>query len=157
VAGLISLPAWATNWHVSQIATPHFFSPLDQITLSTLVDTILPSTNTLGARALGVHNFIDKIVADCLSISEQERMTNGLVLLDELANKKYGNPFTSCSQDQRIIILKAMEGNDDQLAFVKMAKEMTIRGYMQSEYYLTNIAKYEFIPARFHGCVPVSK
>ena len=36
-----------------------------------------------------------------------------------------------------------------------LIKNLAIRGYTNSEYYLVNIAKYTIAPGFYHGCVPV--
>jgi hypothetical protein len=40
-------------------------------------------------------------------------------------------------------------------AFAGMVKNLTIRGYTNSQYYLVNIAHFTMIPGFFKGCVPV--
>ena len=52
-----------------------------------MVETIIPATDTPGAKALNVHQFIQKMVADCYAKTAQETLQKGLDSLDGLAQK----------------------------------------------------------------------
>jgi hypothetical protein len=47
--------------------------------------------------------------------------------------------------------------NNEDKDFVKLVKNITIQGYLNSEYVMTNLRIFEFVPGRYHGCVPVKK
>jgi len=62
--GLVSLPAWANEWSSASVfGCQSFLSTDEGDLLATAVDTIIPATDTPGARALGVDGFVQKI--DC--------------------------------------------------------------------------------------------
>jgi hypothetical protein len=158
VGGLISLPSWANGWNkasVQSFKTSLTFS--ENAILAEVVETIIPKTNTPGAKELGVHQFVQKMVADCYEPSAQENLTKGVAATEEIAQKTFSKPFVECSAEQRTELLNQMSKSSDASAkgFFSLVKGLTIRGYMNSEYVMTNITKYELIPGRFHGCVPV--
>ena len=160
VGGLTTLPAWATGWSSESLGQlPALLSVDQRDTLAALVDTIIPATDTPGARELQVPQFIQKVVADCYDKKTQDLLANGLSLTDDLARKAYGTAFAGGDTSQRIQLLKGMEQSPDaaQKDFYGLVKNLTIRGYLNSEYVMTNLTHYEMIPSRYHGCVPVKQ
>ena len=158
VGGLLSLPSWANGWNQSSLQSGQsLLAPHQDALLAEIVETIIPTTDTPGAKALGIHSFIQKIVTDCMEPSAQETMTKGLTAVQAIAQKKYNKSFISLDPTQRTELLKAMSQatEPDQKAFFSLVKGMTIQGYMSSEYVMNNITHYEMAPGRYHGCVPV--
>lgn len=156
VAGLVVAPAWATNWSNTSIR-PHLLPAQDEL-LAELVETIIPTTNTPGAKSLGVHLFVQKMVADCYDKPSQETLTSGLTAVDALARQRFSNPFAACDNAQRLELLQLMAASPDaaQKTFVSLVKGLTIRGYMTSEYVMTNLTNFQMAPGFYRGCVPVT-
>ena len=125
--------------------------------LAELVETIIPVTDTPGAKALNVHQFVQKMVADCYDKSAQENLQKGLDSLDGLAKKSFSKPFAEGDTAQRTALLTQLAKSTDtaQKDFYSLVKNLTIRGYMSSEYVMTNLTHYQFIPGHYYGCVPV--
>lgn len=158
VAGLIHLPVWANGWSVEHTRLNHpLFLADPSGLLADIVETIIPTTDSPGAKALNVHQFIQKVVADCFDKPAQETFTKGLSLTDELAQKSFGKSFSEGDAVQRMALLTQLSQSTDsvQKDFYSVVKNLTIRGYMNSEYVMTNLMHFEFIPGRYHGCVPV--
>lgn len=158
VGGLISLPTWATGW------TPDTVRPVRQLLshsqtdlLADIAETIIPATDTPGAKALNVHQFIQKIVADCSDKPAQQTLQTGLDTANGLAQKAFGKSFGEGDTVQRTAILTQMSQSAEpgQKDFYGLVKGLTIRGYMNSGYVMTNLTHYEMVPGRYHGCVPV--
>ncbi|MBN8821526.1 MULTISPECIES: gluconate 2-dehydrogenase subunit 3 family protein [unclassified Spirosoma] len=160
VGGLISLPAWANGWTAESIPSSQPFISTGQTELlAEMVETIIPATDTPGAKALNVHQFVQKMVADCYDKTAQDRFKNGLESLDGWAQKSFGKPFNQGDVAQRTGLMTQLSKSDDsaQKDFYGLVKGLTIRGYMTSEYVMTNLTHYQFIPGHYYGCVPVSK
>lgn len=163
VGGTISLPAWARQWNPDTVSNQPkgLLTPNLENLLAEIVDTIIPATNTPGAKDLGVHQFILKMLADCYVKKEQTRFVNGLTELEKIVKATYGHAFTACTPAQRLEILIARETAtqilpSEQEPFFPFLKNLTIQGYLNSEYVMREVYKYELAPARFHGCVPVT-
>jgi hypothetical protein len=163
VGGTIALPTWAHSWTTETVATrPNWvIAPDLEALLAEMVETIIPATDTPGARALGVDKFILKMLADCYDKSAQTRFTNGLTELDKIMKATYGHSFVACPPAQRLAILKAREEAAQILPpekepFFPFLKNLTIQGYLSSEYVMRNVYKYELVPGRYNGCFPVT-
>lgn len=158
-ASLFSLPAWATSWSAGSLATDStFLSPAQQALLADVVETIIPTTDTPGARELGVHQFVQRMVEDCYEPAARATLTQGLAALDAVARQQTGKPFAAGDQTQREGWLQppTQPADPTRQAFLELVKGLTIEGYLTSEYVMTNLSHYEFIPGRYLGCVPVS-
>ncbi|WP_338877189.1 gluconate 2-dehydrogenase subunit 3 family protein [Spirosoma sp. SC4-14] len=155
---LISLPGWAKGWTAETVQLSHnFLSRSQDDLLADIVETIIPATDTPGAKALNVHQFIQKIVVDCYDPSAQDTFRKGLTTVDELAGKTFGKSFAEGNTTQRTTLLTQLSQSTDpaQKEFYSMVKGLTIRGYMNSEYVMTNLTHYQMIPGHYYGCVPV--
>jgi Gluconate 2-dehydrogenase subunit 3 len=162
LGGTVVLPAWATSWNAESIGELQAgLASADQTALlAEIVETIIPTTDSPGAKALGVHLFILKMLADCYEKPEQTRFLNGLTQLEEMVRSAYGKSFVACSQAQRLEILQGREAAlksqpAEKDPFFPFLKNMTIQGYLNSEYVMREVYKYELVPGRYHGCVPV--
>ncbi|MGV3640948.1 MAG: gluconate 2-dehydrogenase subunit 3 family protein [Adhaeribacter sp.] len=164
VGGTMALPAWASNWDAAALAPlPLSLADAGQTALlGELVETIIPASDTPGARELGVHLYILTMLADCYDKPAQARFRKGLQELDQLVKTGYGKPFGDCPPAQRLEILQGREAAarllpPEQEAFFPFLKSMTIQGYLNSAYVMRDVYRYELVPARFHGCVPVKQ
>ena len=158
VGGLISLPDWANGWTAETVRQhPQLLSLGQDELLAEITETIIPATDTPGAKALNVHQFIQKMVTDCYDEKAQETFRKGLDTTSELAQKSFGKSFAEGNTAQRTALLTQLSQSTEpaQKEFYSLIKGLTIRGYMNSEYVMTNLTHYEMIPGRYHGCVPV--
>lgn len=131
--------------------------------LAEITETIIPTTQSTapakteipGAKALQVHRFVERMVVDCSDKAAQETFRKGLSATDDVAQAYINKPFLEGTPAERLTILKQMSQSSDatQKGFVALVKNLTIRGYMTSEYVMTNISHYEMAPARYKGCV----
>jgi hypothetical protein len=137
----------------------------DQTELTaTIAEHILPETDTPGARAAGVHRFIDTMLAEYYPAAERQRFISGLAEVDARAQRLAGRPFLRCAPEQQRGILEEL----DREAFARPAsratpsffhtfKELTVVGYYTSEIGATRELQYVQVPGRFEGCVPFER
>lgn len=125
--------------------------------LQSLVDTLLPKTDTLGAVDLNVHVFLDKLIANCYDEAFQHSFIGGLDALDNEARKVSNQSYADLPQLYREEVLVKMddEKRETEKMFFDNAKELTILGYTSSEYFLTNYTNYNMVPGGYEGCVSI--
>jgi hypothetical protein len=156
--GLVTLPAWAQGWNeISLAPLPKFLSAAQEAVLAEVVETIIPANDTPGAKDLKIDIFVQKMMADCYEPEIQQSVVKGLATTEQLAQQTYGLPFTTCNTHQREEILTRLEISIDPnwSSYFKLIKELTLQGYLTSEYYLTQHTNYKMVPGHFYGCVPV--
>lgn len=159
MGAMVSLPVWASGWNDSSLGKVAFASADQAETLKSVVETIIPKTDTPGAGELGVAVFVQRMVTDCYDKKTQDTFSKGIADLDAQSSKSFGKSFASADKTQQLQLLQALEKSTDSetKSFFGLLKNLTIQGYMSSEYVMTNLTHFEFIPARYHGCVPVVK
>lgn len=141
-----------------------------------MIDLIIPATDTPGAKAARVNEFMDVILTDWATAEESARFLAGLDDVETQANSLFGKSFLETSPAQQSGMLQAL---DDSVAwlhgpprdpavssdrdfsqlrgeFFRSFKLMTIHGYYTSEIGQTQELKREIIPGAFHWCAPVT-
>lgn len=127
--------------------------------LALFADTIIPKTDTPGAVELGAHLFTLKMMDDCFSKEDQQGFEKGLKELETFSKKKLEKTFTESSPKERIAVLTDIMKDDaeksDLKTFVGLAKQLVLKGYTQSKYFMTEVQPYVMVPGHFYGCVDV--
>jgi hypothetical protein len=126
-------PAAGTAW------TPKVFDAHQNETVVTISELIIPQTDTPGAKATKVNEFIDLVLSDAQP-PERKEFLRGLLWMDTRAKELFGTDFVSSSPQQQTALLTIVSspGNTssaDQLGreFFEAIKGMTITGYYTTE------------------------
>jgi hypothetical protein len=158
--GTILLPSCLNQDKKVSIPLNHInVSAEHEALLAEMVETIIPKTDTPGARELGVHQFVLVMIDDCTKKEDQQRFIKELDGVHGLAKKQFNNSFIKSTQQQREELLMRMEKKEfgeKVTSFYEHLKRLTIQGYLKSQYVMTNLLKYELVPGRFHGSHPVT-
>lgn len=156
--GLISLPAWAENWSLPELASlPSALGSASQEILASVADTIIPAGNSIGALSVGVDKFLEKLIANCYEKEVQDNVTKQLEALNTKAKNTHGIAFRECSQSQREALLTSLSQseNKDEKEFFDLMKSQTIRGFNTSREVMLQYLNYKILPGHFYGCVDV--
>jgi hypothetical protein len=162
-AGAILFPACVADPKKVSIALNRLKITGDEETLlADLADTLVPTTDTPGAKVVGAHLFALVMIDDCQPAEKQEKFLIGMRSFDQVCQEKAGKKFSSASVDDRLSILKAIEEKMKELPeesqiFYQGAKYYILQGYQSSEHFLTNVKPYKLVPGPvFKGCVPAN-
>ncbi len=153
-AAAIAIPAGLVWWNKSKLEGSSSLNENRKEILAAAVDAIIPETKTPGAKSLGVDLFVAKMIQDCYDYEKQQLFGDGLVGLDKAAKKQFSKAFKLLAPAERIQVLKSYPAEDE---FIGLLRNLTIRGYNTSEYVMSNIQHYEFIPGRYLGCVNLNQ
>lgn len=126
-------------------------SPAQVKLLAEAADTIIPDTDTPGAKAAGAEQFIVRVLRDCYVREEQAKFYEGLARLDDASRNAHGRGFAELDKSQRIALMKQTATRDK--PFFLRLRELTIVGYFTSEIGATKALEYLPIPGRFEGDV----
>lgn len=150
--------------------SPIFFSEDEAKTISSLVDTILPRTDTPGALDVKVDIFIDKVIAETYDQDGQEQMSFEISTFNEKCIDKFGRKFYDLKTDEKIEILKKEEktsgkfsrgiwgtaiGPQEEIEFYRAMKSTAIWAYMTSEEIGEKVLSYDPIPGAYESCKPL--
>jgi hypothetical protein len=161
------LPSCLSDKGKPVVQLKHLKLDADQETLvANLTETILPKTETPGAKDLGLHLFVFKMVDDCYDKKNQDEFVAGLGDFANAAKKQYGHTFNECTVKERTAFVSGIEqhskdekykDNAKLMSFYRMVKEQTVFGYTTSKYFMTKQIVYELVPGRYNAYYPVKK
>ncbi len=147
-------------------------------------DTIIPVTNTPGAKAAKVGEFMNVYVSDCYRANQQKAFTEGLAALDKACEKQFSKNFMKLTPAERTTILTALEAeakaynqqiNDKEKAardiahkemkefkgeplhYYTMIKQLTLTGYFTSEIGMKQALNFLPVPGKYDGAFPYKK
>lgn len=146
---------------------PLFFTKEDANTLGDIADRILPETDTPGAKAAGVHKFMDEAIFSNYPSEAQEMIKTKLAAFKKACQDKYGKEFSALNeedkdaflsiQEQEAIAFNKSKSNPEDFHIWDGLKEMTVTGYMGSEIGAKQFLKFDPIPTEYKGCIDLSE
>lgn len=140
-------------------------------TVTCIADVLLPQTDTIGAKAVGVNRFIDVLLTESMLDEQRKRFLEGLAQIDARCHSLYGSAFAaaSASHQQALIHeldrhLPAPTSSPRELAARARApvtaesayaqvKELVVLGYFTSEPVAKTLMSAPLIPGRYDGCI----
>lgn len=137
--------------------TPRALTQEQAELVATIAEHILPETDTPGARAVGVHRFIDAMLAESYPAEERQRFLDGLADIDARARRACGRAFLQCTAQEQRGLLDVLDREARAGSFFHTMKELTLLGYYTSETGATQELRHAPVPGRFEGCVPLSQ
>ena len=133
------------------------FTAQDVALLDEVADTILPETQTPGAKAAHVGAFIALMVTDTYEEREQGIVRDGMRALNEAS-------FMTATPAQRLALLERLDREQKTYMdakergapahYFRLLKELTLLGYFTSEIGCTQAMRYAETPGGFEPCVP---
>ena len=154
-------------------------SPHQNDAVVAMIDQIVPATDTPGAKATRVNEFIDVILTEWANDEERRNFLDELDDVDKQSIALFGKDFAAASPAQQLVLLRSMDeaadvarvkqrekkgppfwesqGRDTQMQgdFFTVFKNMTLHGYYTSEVGFTQELKLQIIPGAQHGCTAV--
>ena len=165
--------------HASLTVTPSFkaLTPHQDETVTAMADLLIPATETPGAKAVRVDEFIDRIVAEWLSPEERAGFLSGLDAVDTRTQSLFQKNFVDATAAQQAEILRALGAElaaaldavadgprgyrgsapEPEDNFYLTFRQLVLTGYFTSEPGFTRQLHDEIIPGRFDGCIPGAK
>ncbi len=128
--------------------------------LAEIAETILPETDTPGAKAAGVGPFIALMVTDTYAPSEQQIFMEGLSAIEAESQQAHNNSFVDLSPEQRLAIAERLDreqyearqsDSDAPPHYFRMLKELTVLGFFTSEAAYRDVLEYVETPGRYDG------
>jgi hypothetical protein len=104
--------------------TPRTLTPEQIITVSMLAEAIIPETDTPGAGAAHVDQFVDAMLTEHLQPADRESFLAGLTRVEARAQRAHGRTFGDLTAQQREAIALEL----DRLAFMEQPRTDTVPG-----------------------------
>ena len=143
---LMAMDNWenATNPNVSVAAFS--LNSTQQKIVAEIAELIIPKTDTVGAKDVGVPAFIEMMLKDCYKAPEHQSFMEGLASMEKVK-------FLELNTDERRGVLKLLEQETKKITsktppFWRLIKELTLLGYFTSEAGLKASFEYVQIPGK---------
>ncbi len=138
------------------------FSADEIALLDEIAETILPETETPGAKAAGVGAFMALMVANTYYEADQAIFREGLAAIDAASLESSGADFAAIDPAGRLALLETLDAEQHEYMLAKpidapahyfrMMKELALLGYFTSEIGYTQAMRYMETPGRFDPC-----
>ncbi|GGD69219.1 twin-arginine translocation pathway signal protein [Emticicia aquatilis] len=114
--------------------------------VAAITELIIPKTDTVGAKDVGVPAFIEMMLKDCYKAPEHQSFMEGLASMEKVK-------FLDLNTDERRGVLKLLEQETKKITsktppFWRLIKELTLLGYFTSEAGLKASFEYVQIPGK---------
>jgi len=142
-----------------------FFSAEQRAAVDAMADLIIPETDTPGASAAGVTDFIEVIVSEWYDSDDRALFMRGLDHVDEHAMALTGVRFARSSTEAQTAMLSGLQAEGAALVEAELNPDEDtpppffhrFRGLVLHGYYTSEIGQQELmflrLPGRFEGCV----
>ncbi len=137
--------------------TPKALTADQALALSAAADRIMPPTNTPGAVAAGVPQFVDRTLAIWSTPVDVQKVTSGLNRMDADARAAHGKVFAALEPAQQDAILQvyvAETKTQGWAHFFPVIRELVTWGYFTSQDGAHQALRYSPVPGPYRGCVP---
>lgn len=143
------------------------FSAADRALMDEIGETIIPATETPGAKAAGVGAFMAMMATDCYDDAAYGSFRSGLEQIDAASRKRNGKSFIESTPSERTALLNELDREQrkhsqeklrtDPPHYFRLMKELTLLGFFSSEIGCTKALRYVESPGSYNGNVPYKK
>jgi Gluconate 2-dehydrogenase subunit 3 len=123
--------------------------------LDEVAETIIPETDTPGAKTTEVAKFINLVYQDIYTDKEQKLFVGALTKINEKAKSSFGGEFVKLSADKKAEVINAVKNPKDK-GFL-MVYQMVLYSYLTSEKGLKASYRYLPIPGKLESDIPYKK
>ena len=152
IGGTVLLSGCATGPQV-----PANFSDENIALLNEIAETILPRTETPGAKDAKVGEFMKVYVTDCYTLDEQAIFHKGLMTFEETCKQTYSRRFVELQPSEREEFINQLDRQAKadvaagHIHYFTMIKQLTLFGFFTSEVGGTQVLRHAPIPGYFDG------
>lgn len=149
-------PSLVDNWK------PIFLTEEESITLAEIAETMIPKTDTPGAKEALVERYLDEYASKFLKPEEQITFKAGLGVFDTTSNSLKGKTFSKLADSDKSEVLQSMIDNSEtgenspSEIFYQMREAVTM-AFFTSEIGATQVLDNQPIPGEYIGDMPISE
>lgn len=139
--------------------------------IAELAETIIPVTDTPGAKDAAVQDYIINVMINCTPVIQQKKFLSGIQDLEDYTLNNYDKTVLKCSIDEKLEILNHFEAHSGYSIkilnrinnkifgkpFYFKLKDLTVEGYCLSQAGATQGLAYDYIPGNYTACIPLGR
>ncbi len=127
--------------------------------LEHFTEALLPKAKTAVKTPDSTTDFLLAVLNDCTPPADVQKYLTGMDALQKRIKERYKTDFGALPPSQQAEIFAWLAGTDGLAEplkfFYEKTRGLTIEHFTSSEFFLINVAKWEFVPGRFLGCAAV--
>ena len=145
--------------------------------MTAIAEWIIPETDTPGAKAVRVNEFIDLILSDWMEDEDRNKFLAGIADVDARCQKASGKNFVEGSAAEQMQMMTTLDEEltefrqaeaeaprrkhknrpDSEKPFFDSMKRLTLAGYFTSEVGAKQVLHFEIIPSQHSACAPLEQ
>ena len=128
---VMAMDNWENVTKLNASGAAFSLTNIQQKIVAEIAELIIPKTDTVGAKDVGVPAFIEMMLKDCYKAPEHQSFMEGLTSMENVK-------FWELNTDERRGVLKLLEQETKKItyqttSFWRLLKELTLLGYFTSE------------------------
>lgn len=174
----VGAEAWAAGALTKNSAAKPLFGAGDIALLDEIAETILPRTNTPGAKDAGCGAQMAVMVQNCYDAKQQALFVAGLATLQARCKTQYQRDFIQLSAPERTALLTQVDQEavahnavnvgkrsapsrtgdvPSEVHYFTLLKQLSIFVFFTSKVGATEVLRYVAVPGRYDGALPYKK
>ena len=135
------------------------FTPAQRALVAALSERVMPTTDTPGAIAAGVPDYIEHMMGDWAVNDDRDLILGGLAALDARSMADFGKPAlkASATQQDALLTLAMNDRMPGGARFFEAFRQLVVTGYFTSEVGIMQERTYLPVPGDYDGAYPASK
>jgi len=145
----------------------NYFSGDDIALFDEVAETIIPKTDTPGAKDAETGKFMATYAMGCYDEAQQKILLDGIQQLNKAANKKYAVTFMQLTALQKEELLTVIDkeaetyntSKSEQAPphYFSLMKQLALLGFFTSKPGATKVLRYIPVPGKYEGCIDYKK
>lgn len=135
------------------------FTPAQRALVAALSERVMPTTDTPGAIAAGVPEYIEHMLGDWAIDDERGTILGGLAAIEARSMADYRKPAVkaTAAQQDALLTLAMNDTLPGATDFFPAFKQLVLTGYYTSEIGITKEREYLPVPGDYDGAYPYAK
>ena len=135
------------------------FTPQQRALVTALSERVMPTTDTPGAIAADVPEFIEKLLADWSYPDDRIPVLAGLDAIEARSMADFGIPAVDATEEQQdaLLTLAMEDAVPGGAEFFEIFRQLVLTGYFTSEIGIKQEREYLPVPGRYDGAYPYSE
>ncbi|HCB76134.1 MAG TPA: transcriptional initiation protein Tat [Sphingomonas bacterium] len=135
------------------------FTPAQRALVAALSERVMPTTDTPGAIAAGVPDYIEHMMGDWAVNDDRDLILGGLAAIDARSMADFKKPALKVSgaQQDALLTLTMNDAIPGGAKFFEAFRQLVLTGYFTSEVGIMQERTYLPVPGDYDGAYPASK
>lgn len=161
-SGAIAAMMSGCQTETSDTWTPRFFSADQAKLFAEVAETIIPKTDTPGAKDIMIERWVDSVLMDLKEEEFQKEVVTGLEGIEAASQKDNNKSFLDATAEERTATLMTLDKaradykGEERHPF-HAVKEIVLTAFFSSKAGVTQVIQINQNPGKYVGCMPLAE